>query len=72
MGKLSNAQRGLKKFLIHRLGRRITDDKSIDRCISVYVDWYNNGKKVFLLQNAAKEICSFCESSFQTQTYHST
>jgi hypothetical protein len=46
MGKLSNAQRGLKRFLTHRLGRRITDHESIDRCISVYVDWYNNGKKI--------------------------
>ena len=45
MGKLSNAQRGLKRFLIHRLGSS-TDHESIDRCISVYVDWYNNGKKV--------------------------
>lgn len=45
MGKLSNAQRGLKRFLIHRL-RRSTDHEDIDRCISVYVDWYNNGKKV--------------------------
>ena len=45
MGKLSNAQRGLKRFLIHRL-RMSTDHEDIDRCISVYVDWYNNGKKV--------------------------
>jgi transposase len=45
MGKLSNAQRGLKRFLIHRL-RRSTDHEDIDRCISVYVDWYNNGKKI--------------------------
>jgi hypothetical protein len=45
MGKLSNAQRGLKRFLIHRL-RMSTDHEDIDRCISVYVDWYNSGKKV--------------------------
>lgn len=46
MGKLSNAQRGLKRFLIHRLGSRSTDHESIDRCILAYIDWYNNGKKV--------------------------
>ena len=46
MGKLSNAQRGLKRFLIHRLGRSSTDHESIDRCILAYIDWYNNGKKV--------------------------
>ncbi len=46
MGKLSNAQRGLKRFLIHRLGRNSTDHESIDRCILAYIDWYNNGKKV--------------------------
>jgi hypothetical protein len=46
MGKLSNAQKGLKRFLIHRLGSRCTDHESIDRCILAYTDWYNNGKKV--------------------------
>ena len=46
MGKLSNTQKGLKRFLIHRLGNRCTDRESIDRCILIYVDWYNNGKKV--------------------------
>jgi transposase len=46
MGKLSNAQKGLKRFLIHRLGNRCTDKEKIDRCILIYVDWYNNGKKV--------------------------
>ena len=47
MGKLSNAQKGLKRFLIHRLGRSNgTDHESIDRCILTYIDWYNNGKKV--------------------------
>lgn len=46
MGKLSNAQKGLKRFLIHRLGNRCTDHESIDRCILAYTDWYNNGKKI--------------------------
>ena len=46
MGKISNAQRGLKRFLIHRLGRSCTDHESIDRCILAYIDWYNNGKKI--------------------------
>ena len=45
-GKLSNAQKGLKRFLIHRLGNRCTDKEKIDRCIEVYTDWCNNGKKV--------------------------
>ncbi|MDN5846547.1 MAG: hypothetical protein L0H53_09775, partial [Candidatus Nitrosocosmicus sp.] len=46
MGKLSNAQKGLKRFLLHRLGSRCTDKEKIDRCIEVYTDWYNNGKKI--------------------------
>jgi hypothetical protein len=46
MGKLSNAQKGLKRFLMHRLGGRCTDHESIDRCILAYTDWYNNGKKI--------------------------
>lgn len=46
MGKLSNAQRGLKRFLVHRLGSRCTDRENIDRCILAYTDWYNNGKKI--------------------------
>jgi len=48
MGKLSNAQKGLKRFLIHRLGRSSStiDTESIDRCILAYIDWYNNGKKI--------------------------
>jgi hypothetical protein len=45
LGKLSNLQKGLKSFLRHRLGRT-RDPKEIDECISVYLDWYNNGKKV--------------------------
>jgi hypothetical protein len=46
MGKLSNAQKGLKRFLIHRLGNHCTDHESIDKCIEVYTNWYNNGKKI--------------------------
>ena len=46
MGKLSNAQKGLKRFLIHRLGNHCTDHERIDRCILIYVDWYNNGKRI--------------------------
>jgi hypothetical protein len=46
MGKLSNAQKGLKRFLIHRLGNHCTDHEMIDRCILIYVDWYNNGKRI--------------------------
>ena len=45
MGKLSNFQKGLKRFLRHRLENN-TDLHTIDECISIYVDWYNNGKKV--------------------------
>ena len=30
--------RGLKRFLIHRLGRSSTDHESIDRCILAYID----------------------------------
>jgi len=45
MGKLSNFQKGLKRFLRHRL-ENSTDLHTIDECISIYVDWYNNGKKL--------------------------
>jgi hypothetical protein len=46
MGKLSNAQKGLKRFLIHRLGNHCTHKEKIDRCILIYVDWYNNAKRI--------------------------
>jgi hypothetical protein len=46
MGKLSNAQKGLKRFLAHRLWNHCTDHESIDRCILAYTYWYNNGKRV--------------------------
>ena len=45
LGKLSAFQKGLKHFLIHRLGR-ITDKEAIDECIRIYVDWHNNGLKI--------------------------
>ena len=45
LGKLSAFQKGLKRFLIHRL-ERSTDKDAIDECIRTYVSWYNNGKKV--------------------------
>jgi hypothetical protein len=45
LGKLSAFQKGLKAFLIHRLGRS-TDRDAIDDSIRTYVNWYNNGKKV--------------------------
>jgi hypothetical protein len=50
MGKLSNAQKGLKRFLIHRLGNHCTDKEKIDRCILIYVDWYNNAKRISTTQ----------------------
>lgn len=45
LGKLSAFQKGLKRFLIHRLGRN-ADEDAIDESIRIYVSWYNNGKKV--------------------------
>jgi hypothetical protein len=45
LGKLSAFQKGLKAFLIHRLGRS-TDTDAIDEAIRIYVNWYNNGKKI--------------------------
>jgi hypothetical protein len=41
MGKLSNMQKGLKRFLKHRLGRS-TNMRDIDENISAYMDFYNN------------------------------
>lgn len=46
LGKLSAFQKGLKRFLIHRLGRSRTDKDAIDEHIRIYVDWHNNGLKV--------------------------
>ena len=46
MGNFKCSERTEKISDTHRLGSKITDHESIDRCISVYVDWYNNGKKV--------------------------
>jgi len=45
LGKLSAFQKGLKAFLIHKLGRS-TDTDAIDECIRVYVDWHNNALRV--------------------------
>ncbi|MEM3647387.1 MAG: hypothetical protein QW334_04500 [Thermofilum sp.] len=45
MGKLSAFQKGMKRFLRHRLGRS-RDGKAIDECMKTYLDWYNNGKVV--------------------------
>ncbi|MGC9144885.1 MAG: hypothetical protein ACP5GS_02035, partial [Nitrososphaeria archaeon] len=41
MGKLSNMQKGLKRFLRHRLGRS-RNMKEIDENIRAYMDFYNN------------------------------
>ena len=43
MGKLSAFQKGLKRFLHHKLGAS-RDIHKIDYYIEVYVHWYNNGK----------------------------
>jgi len=43
MGKLSAFQKGLKRFLHHNLGASRTKE-DIDRLITVYIHWYNNGK----------------------------
>lgn len=43
MGKLSAYQKGLKRFLFHKL-ERSRDQTRINQWISVYDHWYNNGK----------------------------
>jgi transposase InsO family protein len=43
LGKLSAFQKGLKRFLFHKLGNS-RDIHHIDYYIDVYVHWYNNGK----------------------------
>lgn len=43
LGKLSAYQKGLKRFLRHKLGRS-RDIKKINYWISVYNHWYNNAK----------------------------
>jgi hypothetical protein len=45
MCKLSSAQKGLKRFLRHRLGRS-TNMKEIDENIRAYMDFYNNAVAV--------------------------
>jgi hypothetical protein len=49
LGKLSAYQKGLKAFLIHRLGTS-TDRDAIDEAIRTYVHWHNNGLKVRTIQ----------------------
>ncbi len=44
LGKLSAFQKGLKRFLVHRLGRN-TEKDAIDESIRIYVDWHNDGLK---------------------------
>ena len=43
LGKLSAFQKGLKRFLHHKLGSS-NDIHEIDHYIDVYVHWYNNGR----------------------------
>lgn len=43
MGKLSVYQKGLKRFLRHRLGQS-RDRAKINKWIKIYNSWYNNGK----------------------------
>ena len=43
LGKLSAFQKGLKRFLYHKLGPS-RDIHEIDCYIEIYVHWYNNGK----------------------------
>jgi hypothetical protein len=45
LGKLSAFQKGLKRFLFHKLGRS-TDKDAMDESIRIYVDWHNNGLKI--------------------------
>ena len=54
LGKLSVYQKGLKAFLIHRLGRS-TDTEAIDECVRVYVDWHNNGLRVRTIECSPEE-----------------
>ena len=43
LGKLSAFQKGLKRFLHHKLGIS-SDIHEIDCYIEIYIHWYNNGK----------------------------
>ena len=43
MGKLSAFQKGLKRFLHHKMGNS-RDIHKVDSYIEIYVHWYNNGK----------------------------
>ena len=54
MGKLSAFQKGLERFLHHKLqtSRNIHE---IDYYISVYVHWYNNGKYPSVIESYPEE-----------------
>jgi len=54
MGKLSNMQKGLKRFLKHRLGRS-TNMRVIDENISAYMDFYNNATTVSTTRSVPAE-----------------
>jgi len=43
LGKLSAFQKGLKRFLRHKIGIS-QNNTEIDQYIDIYVHWYNNGK----------------------------
>jgi hypothetical protein len=45
LATMSAFQKGLKSFLRYRLDIS-TNPQAIDEHIAIYVDWYNNGKKV--------------------------
>lgn len=54
MGKLSAYQKGLKRFLFHKL-ERSRDKKRINHWIEVYDHWYNNGKYHMGIQSYPEE-----------------
>ena len=54
LGKLSAYQKGLKRFLRHKLG--LSQDRAeIDKWIIVYNDWYNNGRYHFAISMVPEE-----------------
>lgn len=59
MGKLSAFQKGLKRFLRHRLGNS-RDMDEINHWIEVYVHWYNNGKYHSRIKNYPEERYTGC------------
>jgi hypothetical protein len=54
LGKLSAYQKGLKRFLIHRLGQS-TDKDAIDKCVRTYVHWHNTGLRVRTIRCSPEE-----------------